>query len=116
MGAEILVFIVSNPWRTACLAVALICLGLTTALRFQSLRLDNAMMQRKAIEAQITVMEAVGAANEAKIQTAAAELDVLKVKQQQATDDMNRLLENWPVNCDEAGKSALDILQGRVGK
>ena len=104
-------FITSNWWRSSFLVVAIIALGLYTAIHVQSLRLREAVIALNEEKAKIAKIVVDGIVLERKITASALELEALRKKQLKQEKDFKDKLKNFPVDCEGAAQRAATILR-----
>lgn len=103
----------SNWWRSCCLLVALISVGLYTAIHIQSLRLREAKISFNEEKAKIAKLVVDGIVAERKIAVAGNELTALRKKQVAQAKSFAGQIKNFPKDCEGAAQKAASILRER---
>ena len=111
MGAEIIAFIVSNPWRSACIGLVFVTILAGVAYKVQGLVLDKTRAELKASEAALQSYAELTTQAEKKMEAAQAKQKALEKEHTEIKKRMDQLLKDWPADCDEAADKALEWFQ-----
>lgn len=116
MGPEIVAFLLSNPWRTACigLVVALLCAGVW--VKIQDGRIALLKSKLANAETALTVYRNLSEEAKAKFEAAKAEQEKIRVRHEKLRNDMDKLLKDWPEGCEESADAALAWFKNRGKK
>jgi hypothetical protein len=111
VGVDILTWILSNPWRTACLAVAVLLFVACGAVKYQSMRLETSQANLKAAQASLVGVEAQSIKDKEKQAQALKELTELLTKHAREASRLRKEMESWPSDCDGAAAEALKAVR-----
>ncbi|MGL4678494.1 MAG: hypothetical protein ACRCWC_03830 [Plesiomonas shigelloides] len=108
-GAELWIWLASNPWRTAALGliVALLVSGVTIKILVMSRELLKSEL--KLERAKVERIKKLGEEQQAKMEEANKQLADLLKKQEENKMKIAKLLKDWPEDCETAAARALEI-------
>ena len=113
MGTEIIAFILSNPWRSACIGLALVLALSGVAYHIQGLRLNVAQSELRAAEAALAAYADMSKQAEAKAAQAETERKALQKRHAELKKKLDDIVKVWPEECDLAADEALKWFIGR---